>query len=59
MSGFGCLSMVIGGFWWLRVFFVDDGWLRGGFGWFWAGYGWFWVVIRNYWWLLVVKGVFC
>ena len=59
MSGFGWLSMVIGGFCWLRVFFIDDGWLRGGFGWFWAGYGWFWVVIRNYWWLLVVKGVFC
>ena len=59
MSGFGWLSMVIGGFWWLRVFFIDDGWLRGGFWWFWAGYGWFWVVIRNYWWLLVVKGVFC
>ena len=51
--------MVLGGYPWLRVFFIDDGWLRGGFGWFWAGYGWFWVVIRNYWWLLVVKGVFC
>ena len=49
MSGFGWLTMVIGGFWWLRVFFIGDGWLRGGFWWFWAGYPW----------LLVVKGVFC
>ena len=24
-----------------------------------SGYEWFWVVIRGYWWLLVVKGVFC
>ena len=49
--------MVIGGFWWLRVFFIDDGWLRGGFGWFWV-LGWLWVVLGGYPWLLVVKGVF-
>ena len=55
--------MVIGGFWWLRVFFIDDGWLRGGYGWFWAGYGWFWtgfgwlsVVIGGFWWLRMVIG---
>ena len=40
MGGFGWLSVVIGCYYWLRVFFVDDGWLRGGFGWFWAGYEW-------------------
>ena len=33
MGGFGWFSVVIGGYYWLRVFFVDDGWLRGGFGW--------------------------
>ena len=41
--------MVIGGFWWLRVFFVDDGWLRGGYGWFWAGYEWFWAGYGWFW----------
>ena len=29
MSGFGWLSMVIGGFCWLRVFFIDDGLVMG------------------------------
>ena len=32
MGGFGWLSVVIGGYQCLRVFFVDDGWLRGGYG---------------------------
>ena len=53
MSGFARLSVVIGGFWWLRVFFTDDGWLRGGFGWFWV-LGLLWVVLGGYPWLLVV-----
>ena len=26
MSGFEWLSVVIGGYWWLRVFFIDDEW---------------------------------
>ena len=47
------------------MFFVDDGWLRGGYGrfwddyeWFWAGYERLWVVLGGnegllvgYWWL--------
>ena len=31
----------------------------GGFGLVMSGYGGLWVVFRGYWWLLVVKGVFC
>ena len=54
MGGFGWLSVVIGGYYWLRVFFlIDDGWLRGGFGRFWV-LGWLWVVLGGYPWLLVV-----
>ena len=26
MSGNGWLYVVICGYWWLRVFFIDDGW---------------------------------
>ena len=37
---YGWFWVVIRGYWWLRVFFVDDGWLRGGYEWFWAGYEW-------------------
>ena len=33
--------------------------VMGGSGLVMSGYEWFWVVIRGYWWLLVVKGVFC
>ena len=44
---------------WLLVVIGIFGVLGGGSGWFCAGYEWFWVVIRGYWWLLVVKGVFC
>ena len=29
MSGYGWLSVVIGGYWWLRVFFIDDGLVMG------------------------------
>ena len=41
--------MVIGGYQWLRVFFVDEGWLRGGYGWFWDGYEWFWAGYERLW----------
>ena len=34
MSGYEWFWVVIRGYWWLRVFFIDDGWLRGGYGWF-------------------------
>ena len=27
--GYGRLSLVIGGYWWLRVFFIDDGLVMG------------------------------
>ena len=42
MSGYEWFWVVIHGYWcfcWLRVFFIEDGWLRGGFGWFWV-LGW-------------------
>ena len=31
------------------MFFVDDGWLRGGYGWFWDGYEWFWAGYERLW----------
>ena len=68
MGGFGWLSVVIGGHWWLRCFLLMMGWLWVAKGWLWvvmggfglvmSGYGWLSVVIGGYWWLLVVKGVF-
>ena len=36
-----------------------SGLIMGGSGLVMSGFEWFWVVIRGYWWLLVVKGVFC
>ena len=29
IRGYGWLSLVIGGYWWLRVFFIDDGLIMG------------------------------
>ena len=60
MSGNGWLYVVICGYWWLRVFFIDDGWswvvmgwllvVIGGFG---VVRGWIWVVLC---WLWVFLG---
>ena len=36
MSGYGWLSVVIGGYWWLRVFLL----MMGGHEWLWVGHWW-------------------
>ena len=40
IRGYWWFLVVKDGYWWVRVFFVDDGWLRGGYGWLLAGFEW-------------------
>ena len=42
MGGYPWLLVVIGGYWWLRVFFIDDGVVMSGYGLVTGGYRCFW-----------------